>query len=781
MSLSASRMAPAVAAAFLCLFCCYLCEASTSKTVVFDVSPILGAESLESAAVNVILTDDSGKQWKREARIGHGGSFELPEDAQFPLKFGIEQAGWWASPVIVPDFPGPENNTEIAVWQTGRIVLPVMAVGIDGDPQPLPEARALFCGCLDETGEPTPPCGEVPVTLDLSKGKYRFELPAGCRDLEILTEEFSGVTFDRISVTAQKTVTLETAVLSRGGSVRGRIVDSSSGRGIPDAKIEVKPQFLTCQDRVRIAGESQDEPEPVELASRVVRSTFSSYRGRFRLTGLEPGTYELHFSKEKYADRVIRDVPARPQSEYELRDVELGPGATVEVYSSSMPCEGEPLTVVLAADQGNGKSVGNKPLTFQPPADRAVFSAVAPGRYTLRVKATCGALRPRVLSVTPLEVMAGDYILFPVELDLPSIRGRVESEGQSVAATIRLEPLDVIAEAIELESSQEEGFVVTLPGAGVYRASVSWSSGKFTEDLVVDGNEEELVIEVPEVFVGGVVKNPDGDPVGGAIVTAREKPSVDRLRPPKVVTATSDDDGRFEFQHLSVGEWVFEAELDENRSRPRTEQLSGFHQKVTDLELTLEELDALSIFVVSSNGLPVEGAKVRASWRSLGGSGPLDTSQERFSDPEGRIELSLPARVTEIRLLATAPGFAATWARFRTGAQIVLRIPENGGFLEFRRSEGSWAKPGIPTVMLVFQGGVSEAREPMWTLHRGNIEPTSEGRSLIIGPIAQGQYGVLILEDQDDVARLWQSNGQYPPDMVVSVFVGQSTTVDLPF
>lgn len=771
-----SRVFGVVVSAFVLCVWPVLASVPSTMSIELSLRPELGAEM--SAPIRVVLRDDAGDSWNLDVAKGRG-TLDLPQGARLPLILEVEQAGWWAEPTALATLPASGELVILKLWPTGPVSLPATALDASGQKEPLPESRVLFCGCLDEEGDATEPCGEVPVAVEPQGGGYLFELPLDCRDLEVLTADYSAVSYERVEASAVRTIRLEHAVLTRGGSVRGMVRDAASGRPLSGVTVEAAPQFLTCQNRDAV--EQLAEGETLELISRVVRTAVTSYRGRFRLTGLEPGDYRLSFSKEGFATLTLREVPARDESDFELADVELGPGSTIEVYSTSAACEGEPFTATISLKQQTISAVAVASLPFRPPVGRAVFSGIAAGSYRLSIRAACGALKPRDLAIEDVEVTARDHVFVPVDLDLPHIQGRVLWDGEPVEASIRLEPLDAMAEVLQFDSSEESGFAVTLPGTGVYRASVTWLSGIFEVDLDL-GQEEEVDIEVPANEVTGVVRDHRGEAVAGAVVTAREQLSAERLRLPKVVTTQSDDEGLFEIRSISDGDWEFTAELGERTSRARSEKIGEMRRSVSGVELILKENEEVEVSVVAQSGAPLAGAKVVASWRVPGGSDwSMGSSQVVISDQRGRAALSLPSEVTELRLLATAPGFVATWGEFATAAPIVVRIPAVGGRLELRRTGGNWVKPGLPVAMLLFQGGLVGAQEPMGTLGRGNIGPNSDGKLLTLGPLAPGQYGIVIVEDADDVTRVLQLRGQTHPDMVVTISPGQTTNVDLPF
>ena len=708
-------------------------------------------------------------------------SIDAPGSGRYPLTLEIDAPGWWARPTTLFAARPGRSLAEVEVWATGPVIFPATALRFDGKTVELPEARVVFCGCLDEEGDPAMPCGELAVDKGERQSQYEIEVPFGCRDLELVTEEFAAVTYDRVEPMPRRPLRLEHAVLSAGGSIRGRVIDLESGRPLPDVAVGATPKFLCRADRNKIA---ELEPgEQLETRGREVRSATTSYRGRFRLTGLEPGEYDITLVKEGFAKVLLREIPALEGSEYEIDAVALGPGATVEVFSTTELCDGEPVTAGLVIDQSSGTGLQIESKMLEPPLSRTVFTDVAAGSYRLSIWAACGARSDRLLATSWIEVAPRDRLLVPVDLQLPRVSGFVYSDKRPVTAELTLIPFDVTAEAVNVDSDADEGFAVTLPGEGDYRATVSWSGGVFTEDLVVAADQEELDFFVPSGELKGIVRDRDGDPVSGASVEARTIPDPERLRPPIIATTHTDDEGLFRLDSLPSGGWALSATSENRSSDLQRHEISDLKLVTRNIELIVEDPAGVEVSVVSVAFTPVSGATLKASWSLIdGGGAALFAGESAVSDENGRALVEVPSQVRDFRVIATAPGYAVTVGQYSTQGPVAIVLSREGGWIELLRDEGSWDRAvGLPTAAILFGGATVEVREPMWTLDRGNIAPLSRGKTLRVGPMAPGQYGIMLIETTDDVSRVWSQRGGLSADLVVDVHPGQTTSLDIGF
>lgn len=758
----------------VCLLIGAIAFAAGGSSIEIPVELGEGLETLEIPPLQFEVRDRDARTWTIEAT----GSLNLPATVAFPITISSVEPGWWSAPIVLDERSGTEDPPTLWLWPTG--IVSIQAVVLDEGALPeLPEARCLFCGCLDEAGEPSEPCGECEVRVDPDGTRYLVELPVGCRDLELLFEAYSALNYDRVQVSRSTHQKMVPAVLTRGGVIRGKVVAADTGRPLPDVRIDAMPGFITCATRTELAELPPGEDRTIE---QTPRQAYSSYRGRFRVSGLEPDNYKLTFRKEGYADVVYRGVRPQEAADVDLGTVELGPGARIEVFADAMPCDDEEYEVSLYQRSASGTSIATSSESLVPLRENAVFRDVAAGDYYVAVKAACGAERSRVLAMEDVEVQFGEHAFLRLDLEAPRVIGRVVRDGEPVASRIRFQATESISEEFAVVSSPEEGFDAVFPARGTYRAVVENDDGQIEVEIEIEEDPQEIEILIPTASIEGTVVDTSGEPVRGGSVEAVHAVSSDRLRAPERRTRGTDENGAFRFESMSSGQWRLIA-----RDGPGSSSVEEVHLKAADshadaVRLVIEDPRRVEVWTQSETGSPVADATLHLLWRFPGITGsPPDEPVVVTTNAEGKAVVEVPGRIDELRVLATAPGRAAVITAISAESPVVLAIPASGGLLQLSRRTGRWSSPDPPFVLLTHRGGQSASREILWNLGRGRIESQGEGRLLTLGPLAPGRYNLTYVEDADEVESWWRLGPLMAADASVGVFPGQTTSLDLPF
>lgn len=730
----------------------------------------------EGPAMEAMVTDALGQQTLMTLPPGES-SLDFRDPGRFPIRIDIVSEGWWAAPTRLRSLD-PVPRVEIGVWPTGQVRLPVTAIDTQRQKLPLPDVRLLFCGCLDTDGDPTKPCGDAHVDVDTENSWYEAAVPVGCRDLELISQSFSSITFDQVVIERGRRTQTELSVMSKGGSIRGTVVGYETGRPIRGVEVSVRPQFVGCQ--AVAAGIPTADGQSVVIENEPIRTTRTSYRGGFRVSGLEPGDYRLHLLGQDLAELNIREIPVAFDSEYELDTIEMGPGADVEVYSTENPCQGETLTASLYLDQGTGSMVATQKIEFQPPLTSAVFKNMAAGSYLLAVLARCGAIEPRVLQATEVEVRPRDHVMVPMDSNLPRIQGRVVRGGDPISAQVTLTPVDGKAEATVFNSSLENGFAVTLPVVGDYAGEIDWVDGQALITVEVAGSDDGYDLVVPACSVEGTVVDRDRDVIAGAIVTARLRSADWVIGGNRTVTAQSDAKGRFRFDSLAEGEWSFVARVADSTSEIRRAQLDEDSSDHPEIELQIEDPTEVEVSLLSDLAKPVANARIAAWWRLPGDDSLVGDRKNATTGPDGKVQIAVPAPVDAIRLLVAVDGYSMAAGLFPTSGPIVISVPRDGGFVDLSRSDQPWTHPGFPIAFLRSNGAVIEVRETMSSGY-GVIDPQSNGSLFRLGPLAPGRYEFMLVRDAATGAKALGAEASFQPDVAIDVIPNQAVTVDLQF
>lgn len=163
--------------------------------------------------------------------------------------------------------------------------------------------------------------------------------------------------------------------LTEGGRISGRVVDARSGKPVVGATV-------STQDNRYV-----ENPLTNLLGSRIprrttARSVTTDSEGRFLLTALEAGEYQLQITHPDYPARILQDIELADGGRTAVPDVSMQAGGSVRGHvfdGASEPLAGATVSLTLASGAG-----------FQGPADARtgpdgafVISNIAPGLYKI--------------------------------------------------------------------------------------------------------------------------------------------------------------------------------------------------------------------------------------------------------------------------------------------------------------------------------------------------------------------------------------------------------------
>lgn len=304
--------------------------------------------------------------------------------------------------------------------------------------------------------------------------------------------------------------------LSRGLSVEGVVLDARTKEPIPGTRLETSTLSATDIRAPYLPGFGKSE-------------STSDGRGRFRLSGLLPGTVYVAASARGYA-RV--DLPAASGEENLEIFLAQGGGSLAGIILSS---EGEPLAgaSVVALTIGN-ESTG--PWNWGPKVEassngRFEIFGLAADSYRILAYHPDAAFR-----ILP-EVRVEDAEVPIDELRLPEglrIAGElVDEDGEPLEGEIQVETFDGERPPFFLSdrtlglTDGRGRFELEMLAPGEYSLRVQASG--FPEERVTALLEENDVDLGPIVFdhgleISGLVVDAGGEPIAGAVVIASEEP-----------------------------------------------------------------------------------------------------------------------------------------------------------------------------------------------------------------------------------------------------------------
>lgn len=701
------------------------------------------------------------------------GGIRIPKSPSFPLELRVTESGWWAPPYILETRPVASDLPTWVLYRTEETFFPVE---VWNGPKAPPDARAVFCGCADRFGAPTKPCGEAEVHVEGTR--YRIDLPKGCVDLEIITQDFAPVNLDTVIVGAP--VDKKKILLLRGGSIRGTVISAIDGLPIAATSISARPLFVTHAD----LGETQLTERITEVRygggdSSKSFETSSNLRGRFRLAGLEPGIYRLSFSKEGLAQLVLDSVEAFEDTEVSLEFVEMGPGATVTAMVSPPSCYSESLEVLLLRKMNETGAIVVNSLPISSDGT-AAFAGLAEGGYIIDVHGRCGASDSRSVGSMGFSLLYGDDLFLPVSLDVCEVSGRIRRDGDAVNGRIQCRKWGHNA-GFEFNADESGYFEAFFPGPGNYDFDVE------TEDFRTNVSVEDLrcsdniKIDLPSSFIAGIVNDEDGNPVVAAAIEAQQQmDEQSTLHRPLRLLATSGPDGHFAIEGPQAGSWDLHATDKERQSDIMPIVIQDDDDGHEDIVLVIRErqtIELLSVDEVTGTALP--GVKFAVNWSRPGGS-PLSTDHASLlTDLQGRAELEIPKAVPEFRIVTTADRRPIIWGQYRNEETVSCPVPPGpGGTLILQRSNGRWLSSGLPVTLVRHRGSLVNPIELILQFGYGTL---GEEQDLNLGPLAPGGYDIIFVNSIENLNLLISQPSIYPADENVNIPAGGTVTVMAPF
>ncbi|MDP6538678.1 MAG: carboxypeptidase-like regulatory domain-containing protein [Planctomycetota bacterium] len=566
-------------------------------------------------------------------------------------------------------------------------------------------------------------------------GRFRVEsVQPGEVSLTFEAEGYLPTVMEAITVAEGETTRGVIVMMSPGGVVRGRVVDSL-GAGVAGAHVTALApgdgRFGGGRGGRRGDREGgRGERRPPDLVRNLPPAFFgfaaglgllgdetvrSEGDGAFELTGVAPGELTVVAFHPDYLAGSVGELVLEEQGVLEGVLVELHDGGAL--YGTVEDRNGRPLpaSIVFAMSPaqfagGRNRSVGTG--LYQGLADELGeyrIEHMAPGGYFVVATRGDAALNPlSFLTSFDLEMVtvpaegdvrfdivdesAGGTRVFGVVTD----RGDPVERGGVTALCFESENLlGVDVKMARIEAGGEYEFGGLAPGEHEFRISGSGAEVRVTVD-VPDIAEFRFDLRYPEGGVEGrVVDEVTGEPVASCEVVLRptEQTEVGGLigsmiqrSGGAVFRERTDKDGEFTFSRMQAGEY-------ELHVRPPSEPREAGHrlaapepivlelaesETARGIEVTLRAALALRGVVRDPDGATVAGAAVLASREDEGDLLPVRARSDEAG--EFRLESLSPATYT---LTATKDGFAP--ARLEG---VVVSTDEQREAIELRLAEG---------------------------------------------------------------------------------------------
>jgi protocatechuate 3,4-dioxygenase beta subunit len=308
--------------------------------------------------------------------------------------------------------------------------------------------------------------------------------------------------------------------LTRGSSIRGRVLDAGSGTPVLDASVTL----VAPPGGAGLGGRAGAAALALLTGDGDSRSDAD---GRFVIDGLAPGTYTVMARHPDYADgSALVEVKEGPAAV----DLRLTPGGGiggVVLSEANAPLPGAAVTLSSGAPAaggfGRGGFAGGQS-TVTDDGGRFRFSHLAAGRYTVQA-----SLRGHQAPPVDLILQAGET-RENLTLSLASgarIRGIVSGLPSAEQAGVVVAANGPGGYAASTRASADGAFELTGAPAGLInlRATAAEPGGSTrsatAQTAVAEGQEQvqvEIVFDIGFALAGTVTRN--GQPVDGAMVMA---------------------------------------------------------------------------------------------------------------------------------------------------------------------------------------------------------------------------------------------------------------------
>jgi uncharacterized GH25 family protein len=501
----------------------------------------------------------------------------------------------------------------------------------------------------------------LPRTLSDASGAFRIGQidPEKSYTLEVQAEGFAPAELTVSELEPYRTKSGLRIELSRGQGLRGTVVD---GEGLPlrDATVKLQPASSGHGMRMLRIAEGGDAASAVETAS--------GSDGRFELSGLPAGKFDLGVTRSGFAKRSVPAVEIEEGSEpVDLGEIALQRGERVQGFvldHEGQPVEGAEIYVgesgpMMVVMSGAGAPTEEADASTDPSGWFVVEDLARGSRYSLSVRRT-GFVEASVSSV---DVPRSE----PVEVTLrPASRvsGMVlDPEGEPIPGAqvnlSRTRTMEMGGNVMRMmmrvdESTDSEGrflFEDQEPGEISLGATASGYQEAKLDNLEIPKGEDLEGVELPLVagaIVQGRVSAPDGRPAIGASVRVVPESGGMMMMPGG---APSDGSGNYRLEGLAPGSASIEAT---HPDYPRAVKDLEVREGINSLDLAFEGGHEVSGAISDEAGNPVADAMARLVpvGRSWGGPEARSANDGSFTMPG--------VQDGDYRLWAEAEGYASS-------------------------------------------------------------------------------------------------------------------------
>jgi hypothetical protein len=414
--------------------------------------------------------------------------------------------------------------------------------------------------------------------------------------------------------------------LTRGSSIQGRIVDSSSGAPVLDASVTL----------VRPLGGGGPGGGPGAAALALLSGDADSRSdadGRFVIGGLAPGSYTVMARHPDYADSSalveVKDGPAA----VDLRLTAGGRVGGIVLSETNAPLAGAAVTLASGAAGGGGfgrGGFGGGQSTVTDEGGRFRFTHLAAGRYTVEA-----SLRGHQAPPVELILQAGEA-LENLTLSLASgarIRGVVSGLPSALQGGVVVAATGPAGYGASTRAGADGTFELT--GAPVGPINLRATAGEpggatrsaTAQTIVAEGQDQaqvEIVFDIGFALSGTVTRN--GQPVDVAMVMAALQGGGGRN-----ASARTNAAGSYRLEGLAQGTYDVTV-VPPGGGRPQRQTVTVADDTTLDVTIPTARLGGLVVEAGSRQPLADASVQIAAKDAAVPfGRGATSDSNGRFS------------------------------------------------------------------------------------------------------------------------------------------------------
>jgi hypothetical protein len=571
----------------------------------------------------------------------------------------------------------------------------VSGTAVVAAPQKLPKCLWLRVAIIRrEAGEIE--VGAYPLALS-EQGTFSAQVPADLLELSLRSGPLAAAPLPIRVFYEGRSENLGRITLKPGAVLLAKVISTDDGRPVSGAHVKLVPEeHLDHAVRLWHAG----------VAELRTPAAVSNDRGWVTLTGLTEGRYFFLVRKAGLGPALRQSVEVRA-GENVFDRVEIGrPARLVLTVPGLDLLEGEDLGLQANAVPVIGGRDFSSAARLTPfdHAGQAAFSDLPAGEWHVAVAADFRFGLPP-FGEKVIEVLSGQEIAVTLETPALVVRGRVEFRDKPVKGEMLFSLREPNAQyAFTVRSGDDGRFAAMVREKGLYQVSMRGREPKIegeVADVEIPLDGREIVIELPDGTIEGLVVDSAGHPAPQAAVSAKCSHEVKKAgdtvsRISRLSNwAQTNESGRFAMEALAKCEWEVRARAKGQSSDAKTVALTS-DRMTASVVLTLRPEKSLEGIVLSASGTPVARATLLVSTPPSTPAGIPGGSQIQ-SDAEGRFQFDLPPdmpMVFNFEVRALNQPLAAYRVEGQNTVKLVL--PPIGGSVRFRPPAGGWGQLAVP-------------------------------------------------------------------------------------